>query len=104
MELAAQLEARGAELHLMWAPRTHNQEADDLSNALETGFDPAKKVQVDALADLPWLILPEFMEEGQKFFKQIAEAKKVRRESQVDVSRKEWKRAKHDRLRNREPW
>ena len=104
MELAAQLEARGAELHLMWAPRTHNQEADDLSNAVETGFDPAKRVEVSALADLPWLVLPEFMEEGRKFFDEIKEAKRIRREEPGTATRKEWKRAKHTRLRNREPW
>ena len=88
----------------MWAPRTHNQEADDLSNAVETGFDPAKRVEVSALADLPWLILPEFMEEGRKFFDEINEAKRIRREEPGTATRKEWKRAKHTRLRNREPW
>ena len=32
MELAAQLERRGSKLRLQWAPRAHNQEADDLTN------------------------------------------------------------------------
>ena len=44
MELAAQLESRGAELQLHWAPRTHNQSADDLTNDKFEAFDLSKRI------------------------------------------------------------
>ena len=49
MELAAQLEERSSELRLLWAPRTHNQEADDLTNQKFEAFDPKHRVTVDDL-------------------------------------------------------
>ena len=100
MELAAQLENRNAELRLVWAPRTHNQEADDLSNGAVSGFDAAKEVKIKSLGELPFLILPEFMEAGQKFYDDIKKAKEERK----GVIQREPKRRRETRLRVREPW
>ena len=47
MELAAQLEARGAKLELQWAPRTHNQETDDLTNERFEAFQGDLRVRAD---------------------------------------------------------
>ena len=38
MELAAQLQSRGSELHLHWLPRLQNEQADQLTNGDFTGF------------------------------------------------------------------
>ena len=47
MEIAAQMEARGARLELKWVPRTHNQEADDLTNEKFGAFDEGLRKDVD---------------------------------------------------------
>jgi hypothetical protein len=103
MELAAQLENKNAELRLLWAPRTHNQEADDLSNGAVAGFSPEKEVKIKSLEDLPFLILPEFMAAGKAFYDDIAKSKAVRKEA-GGVIQREPKRRKDTRLRTREPW
>ena len=104
MELAAQLEARSSELHLQWAPRTHNQEADDLSNALTVGFDPAKEIKLRDVNDLPWLILPEFMRHGQDFYDSMKKAKEEEKGSSGRRQHRGYKRPRHLRLRERDPW
>ena len=105
MELAAQLEERSSELHLQWAPRTHNQEADDLSNSLTGGFDPAQEIKLKDVNDLPWLILPEFMRHGQDFYDSM---KKAKDEEKVWGTKgrqpRSYKRPRHLRLRERDPW
>lgn len=68
MELSAQLEARGAQLTLNWAPRTHNQEANDLTNNRFEQFGPALRV-VRELSDVSWLVMPRLLELGEEFFK-----------------------------------
>ena len=45
IELAYQLQARGAHLRLQWLPREHNQEADDLTNLKVAAFDPKLRVR-----------------------------------------------------------
>ena len=54
-----------------WTPRDRNQEADDLSNLLTSGFDPDKEVKLD-LRGQSWLVLPSVLEAGQKFYEQKA--------------------------------
>ena len=104
MELAAQLEARGAELELNWAPRTHNQEADDLTNQKFEAFDPKHRVTVDDLGLLPWLILPRFMDQGARFYTEMTEAKAKKRDLLPLSRAPTTKRAKDTRLKVREPW
>ena len=45
MKLAAQAEQRGVRMEAEWTPRDRNQEANDLSNLLTSGFDPDKEVK-----------------------------------------------------------
>ncbi len=66
MEIAAQLEHRGARLELAWAPRELNQEADALSNGVTSGFDDRLRVDVN-LGATPWLILDRILIAGQDF-------------------------------------
>ena len=47
MELAAVSEKLSLDLSLKWCPREMNDEADALSNADTSGFDPALRIEVD---------------------------------------------------------
>ena len=47
MELAIQLQRRGAELHLFWLPRLQNVEADAWTNNDTARFDPFWRVRLD---------------------------------------------------------
>ena len=71
MELAAQLEARGAELFLDWIPRDANREADALADGRGEGFDPALRVSTD-LRDVRWLVLNDLLDAGARFFREAA--------------------------------
>ena len=67
MELGAQLAHRNVALEAAWTPRTHNAEADALSNGDVRGFDPAKRVDMShpvwlVLHDL-WRLLPGVQQE-----------------------------------------
>ena len=55
MELAAQLESRGAELNLEWIPRATNAEADRLADGDSRGFSPSLRVKA-TMADVKWLM------------------------------------------------
>jgi len=79
MELSAQLEARGATLEAEWAPRTVNEEADALTNGDTTGFNLCKRVNVE-IESLPLLVLPRLQEEAARYYDELAEAKRQRRE------------------------
>ena len=76
MELAAQLEIRSAHLELRWVPRTHNQEADDLTNEACEQFAPELQVAVN-LDNIPFRVIPRMMEAGEKFYLEVLEAKKA---------------------------
>ena len=67
MELAAQLEARQADLELEWVPREANAEADRLADGVAHGFDEAHRVGCD-LGSLPWLVLPDLLAAGAVFY------------------------------------
>ncbi len=56
MELAAQLESRGARLDLNWIPRESNSEADRLSNGDSSGFNPDNRVHLD-VGQIQWKVL-----------------------------------------------
>ena len=65
MEAAAQLEGRSLDLALEWIPRTHNAEADALTNLEFGAFSPACRIPVD-VATLPFLVLPRLMAEAKR--------------------------------------
>ena len=102
--MPAQLKARGTELHLEWAPRTHNQEADDLTNEVFGAFNPQHRVHVEDWTTLPWLILPTFLAKGMEFYRSIQEQKLKRKAADASGSRKAPKRSRESRLRVKEPW
>ena len=56
MELSAQLEQRGAELFLEWAPRDSNKEAHRLADGCFEGVAEELRVQV-TLEEVRWLVL-----------------------------------------------
>ncbi len=66
MEIAAQLEARRARLQMTWAPRENNCEADQLSNGVTEGFDPALRVAINP-GEIRWLVLDKLMSHALEF-------------------------------------
>ncbi len=93
MELAAQMEKRGARLSVDWAPRDFNVEADELSNGVTKSFSDRLRVQAD-LAHLPWLVLPTLMQQGEVYERLRADTHEQRRT----------KKRKGERLRDTDPW
>ena len=66
MELAAQMEAKGLRIEMQWAPREHNQEADDLSNGVTSGFVPGLR-KLKSFSEIKWVVLDELMRFGLEF-------------------------------------
>ena len=101
MEMAAQLEQRGIELFLEWAPREQNREADRLADGLFAGFSSHLRVH-SSLEDIQWLVMPGLLEAGAKFYE---DAKRETKDQVKGPARAvaSWKR-KGERLRDREPW
>jgi hypothetical protein len=106
MELAARLEKSRAILDLEWAPRELNQEADDLSNSITEGFDPALRTEV-VLGDMSWLVLPQLFREGLEFYSETLELKASQAPGPLDPRERPPPRKqsrKGERLKDREPW
>ena len=97
MELAAQLEHRGLDLCLEWAPRDKNAEADALADGRTEGFSQDLRVG-RSVQDLPWRVLPGLLRAGEAFY---AASKKRPRPAAEPVK---GRRLAGDRLRDREPW
>ena len=97
MELAAQLEERGLELDLAWAPRDQNAEADRLADGKYDGFSEGLR-RGGRLSDIPWLALPGLLRTGGAFY----DAAGARRADAPPSGQR--KRLAGDRLRDREPW
>ena len=98
MEAAAQLEARGLSLDLLWVPRGVNQEADALSNLRFEGFSEKHRVNLD-LQKLPFMVLPDLIDEALHFYSQQG----GKRGSDGALMHKR-KRRKSEPLRVRDPW
>ena len=73
MELAAQLDLRGAQLEASWVPRELNQEADDLTNELFEAFDQRLRIEVD-LSRLDFKVLTKFESAAADFFQEARAA------------------------------
>ncbi len=101
MELAAQLEERGASLSLVWTPRYLSEEADDLTNYKFEDFCEELRVPI-CIEDFPWLHLPRLTSEGMAFYDEM-KAAKLRR---PEVAARAHKRPKGDpsRLKWKDPW
>jgi hypothetical protein len=103
MELAVQLERRGARLELEWCPRELNQEADDLSNLKTGAFRPELRVDFDPL-ELPFIVLPKLMRDGSGFYSEVRAAKAARRGLSPLGFKGERRHERSAPLREREPW
>ena len=100
MELAAQLRFKGLFLETEWSPRTHNVEADRLSNLDFSGFDPALRIRVP-LGAASWLVLPGLMAAGRGFeAARLQAAESGAKSSRAPAAR----RRKEDALRVKDPW
>ena len=100
MELAAQLEARGAELFLSWIPRDANKEADRLADGRWDGFDERLRVHAN-LSEVNWLVLNDLLKAGQAFCAEGRKAAGGRAQARPEGRRATGKRRK---LRERGPW
>jgi hypothetical protein len=99
MELAAQCEAKGIRLELLWTPRLQNEDADALTNSNFSAFDPKRRVEID-LAKLPFRCLPAYMEAGLELYAQLDVIKQ--RAAQVPAAPQQVRKRK--RLKDRDPW
>ena len=101
MELAAQLEARGAELFLDWIPWGSNWEADRLADGDWSGFDESLRVHAE-LGEVRWLVLSELLDAGQRFL----QAAKIERGRQKRASQTAGPVGgrRRQKLKEREPW
>ena len=100
MELAAQLEARGAELFLEWIPRESNREADRLADGRTEGFSEALRVHAD-LREIRWLVLSDLLAAGRKFYAEAQQAASFRKRA---GGRGRAGQRKRQKLRERQPW
>ena len=100
MEMAAQLEHRGIELFLEWAPREQNREADCLADGDFTGFSGHLRVQA-SLEEIRWVVLPGLLRAGAKFYE---EAKRRTCQERGRAGAAVGRQRKGERLREREPW
>ena len=101
MELAAQLEKRGARMDVSWTPRELNDEADRLSNFDTTGFDPQRRIRVRP-EKTKWLVLNEVLESGQEFYRERVALQESRRGAPLAAVGR--KRKRDTRLRVTDPW
>ncbi len=97
MELAMQLERRGLELSLEWAPREFNREADRLADGNSSGFAPTLR-RGTSLEHIPWLVLPAILKAGEAFY-----TCRKALPTPPETSTKRPKLA-GGRLKDREPW
>ena len=97
-ELAAQLQAKEAELDLLWIPRNQNEEADGLTNGDFSQFDLKRRIVVD-VAKLEFKILPKMIAAADDLYK---EAKQNKESSKAAAPAKKY--AKIRPLRERDPW
>ena len=66
-EMAAQLEERKILFEMSWVPREQNAEADAITNDDVEWLSPERRVAAD-MKDLPFLILPEMLAQGESFY------------------------------------
>ncbi len=89
-------------MSLGWAPREKNAEADDITNAVVSAFDPRRRVRVDPL-NAPWIYLPQLLVEATAFKAQAAIDREIHRAS-VSQTGRQRKRPAETRLQFTEPW
>ena len=100
-ELAAQLKARGMALNLEWAPRDQNEEADALTNADYSSFDPARRIQVD-VESVSWIVLPRMLSVASSIYERVQALKAER--PRLGTVAKASAAVGGGSLRQRDPW
>ena len=92
-------------MHLDWAPREQNVEADELAAGVFRRFDPNLRIPAD-IACLNFVVLPEMMQAGESWYAGLAEAKASRKlagDAQAPGTRKKPRTSKKPRV-VLEPW
>lgn len=97
MELAAQLQDRGAELRLHWLPRLQNEEADSLTNGDYSRFDKRLRLRFD-LRSFQGLVLQDLMRAGMDLYEEVRDSRAHKKAEGIS------KRPKHSSLRTTDPW
>ena len=105
MEIAATLQRAESDLDLGWVPRDQNTKADELSNFDARHFNPELEVVMDRSV-MDFILLDEFLEEGEKLYLKIAENKLAIKASAplAPPIAKRRKRKPETRLRATHPW
>ena len=104
MEVACQAALKGAVLRARWLPRLQNEEADALTNADFSHFDPALRIEVD-LETLPFVVMPALFAEGDAYVAELGELKAAEAKRIAEGGeRHPGKRMKRDKLADRDPW
>ncbi|CAE7438573.1 unnamed protein product [Symbiodinium sp. CCMP2592] len=70
MELAVQLQDRGADLKLHWLPRLQNEEADSLTNGEYSRFDSRRRVRFD-LRSFKGLVMQDLLCAGMDLYEEV---------------------------------
>ena len=99
MEIGAELSSADATLEASWVPRTHNVEADALSNGVCDAFSPERRVRLRP-GDLRWRVLDRLLEQLPQMREQASEA----RSRQAQQRRQPRRSGKRVSLRERDPW
>jgi hypothetical protein len=95
-ELAVLLRDRNLSLHLEWAPRLQNEEADALTNGDFSAFKKANRIEIDPTR-LAFKLLPQLEKVSEELHSDI-----VMRRARRDTTKV--RRAKKVKLKERDPW
>ena len=103
MEVACQASRRRASLRARWIPRLENEEADALTNGDFHHFRTESRIPVE-LEKLDFMVLNEFFAEGEDYVRELEGLRGAERQAQRQGGGRAAKRAKGDRLAQRDPW
>jgi hypothetical protein len=93
MEVAVQSERKGLRLHVEWAPRSQDEEADAITNGDLGGFSPELRVPID-FAKVEFAVLTDMVEAGLALFKEAEAFKASNDLSSPAKPARPWKRRK----------
>ena len=74
MELAMQVQVRGADLRLHWLPRLQNEEADSLTNGDYSRFDSRLCLRFDLKA-FKGIIMQDLMRAGMDLYEEVRDSR-----------------------------
>ena len=107
MEVACQLDRLDLDLHLGWAPRAQNVQADDLTNERFEEFDPNKRVHLD-FEKLPFIVMGRLMAKAGELDSELRlhKTSKEAKRAAMEEERREAapKKRKKGEMRWKDPW